>query len=187
MILNILVTGFPISSHPFSFPFYLVASACFILWFSGTLCRGIALTVPFENSKQHPGIFHFTEIDYFQGNTLWITLIPLLMPYFIGPIYIFFSIFTMEWGGYLLDFYIFAKRQGVYMVLFLAYTEAMVRDSSDLQLDVFLASRSSGAVWSSSAWPSLFPLARALSLHAWLPSPSLSQTFVPTCSHPNYP
>lgn len=42
----------------------------------------------------------------------------------------------MEWGGYLLDFYIFAKRQGVYGVLFLAYTEVMVRDSSELQLDV---------------------------------------------------
>ena len=114
-VLNILVAGFPISSHPFSFPFCLVASACFILWFSGTLCRGIALTVPFENSKQHPGIFHFTEIDYFQQNTLWITLISLLMPYFIGPIYIFFSIFTMEWDGYFLD-YIFAKKQGIYIV-----------------------------------------------------------------------
>lgn len=76
---------------------------------------GRNLIAPFENSKQYPGIFLFTEVDYFQWNTL-----DLHAHAVFHRINIYFSLYSLWNEVDMFSDYIFAEGV-VYTALLLAY------------------------------------------------------------------
>lgn len=161
------------------------------LWFSGTLCKGIYFIVPFDNSKQHSGVSYVTELDYFQGTTLWITLTLPAHPILHRTNIYFFSIFTMEWSWYFFQVTFLPKGCSHSAPLgILKWWSKTSQICSSCWRDLFLASRLSGCClghWNSSAWHFLLHLARTLSPRKTPFSLPLSETSVSASGCPNYP
>lgn len=138
------------------------------LWFSGALCKRMYFIVPFDNSTQHSGIFFITELDYFQGNTLWITLT--LSAHSIlhrTNIYFFLHIHDGIKVGIFAN-YIFAKRVSTQCSCW--HTGVMVRNFPDLQLVLEWPVSSKQALRVLSGAPKLLCLTFSASL-GWKPIP----------------
>lgn len=148
--------------------------------------------VPFDNSKQHSGIFFIAELDYFQGNTLWITLT--LSAHSIlhrTNIYFFLHIHDGIKVGIFAN-YIFAKRVSTQWSCWQDHWsdgQKLPRPAAGVGVTCFQQAGSQDAVWGTKAplpdllclpWPETHPHAAVLSF-------SLSKTSVPDCGCPNYP
>lgn len=133
--------------------------------------------------------FSVTELDYFQGNTLWINLTLLAHPILHRTnIYFFLHIHEGMRISSQITFLSSGCSRSVPLGTLKRWSETS-QVCSWCWSDLFLASRLSGCClghWNPSAWPSLLPLPEPC-LHAGLIFLSLSETSVPARGCPNYP